>query len=116
MATLDEYAGSIDGTTKTNSLPALWTSLLCQVQDTAADPREEVRTGAISTLIRIFENHGDDLSAAAWQLLLQTILIPLLQADAESIPQANASTSVDIKGQVATTKLVLEGIAKLVST
>jgi nicotinic acid mononucleotide adenylyltransferase len=98
-------------------LSALWTLLLCRVRDVAADLREEVRTGAISTLIRIFDNHGDDISADAWQMVLQAILLPLLSVDAKNFPEARKNVNqADVKSRVATSKLALEGIAKLLST
>jgi hypothetical protein len=117
MSDLDEYARSAESVaeTKTQSLPALWALLLSRIRDTASDPREEVRTGAISTLIRIFNNHGDDLSTDSWQLVLMTILLPLLDTDAKSL-QNIGDAPAEAKGRETTTKLVLDGVAKLVST
>jgi hypothetical protein len=120
MASLDEFAAKTTekpSSNDTKSMPALWTILLNRIQDTAADTREEVRTGAISTLIRIFDNHGDDLSAEAWQLVFLRILLTLLKTDAESFPPAtNAADQAEAKGRITTSKLALEGVAKLLTT
>lgn len=114
-STFDDFARNVNRDSgEPQSLPALWTVLLEGLRDTAADRREEVRTGAISTLIRIFDNHGDDLSADSWQFVLTSILLPLIKTDAENLHANQDGT--DVKGQKTTTKLVLDGVARLVST
>lgn len=120
MKSLDEFAA--DTTNHKTSkdavpMPALWALLLGRIRNTAADVREEVRTSAISTLVRIFENHGDDLSADAWQFIFQTILLPSLQTDAQSFTEGAQTTDpAEAKGRVTTSKLLLEGMAKLLIT
>lgn len=98
------------------NLPALWISLLSRIRDIASDTREEVRTGAISTLVRIFANHGDELSSAAWQLVLRTIFLPLLRRDSDSYPGSSQGDVPELKARITTSKLMLQGVAKLLST
>jgi hypothetical protein len=104
------------------SMPALWLLLLRRLTDTTADPREEVRTGALHTILRIFDNHGDDLSPDAWQLCLRTILLPMLSDDAqmayELLQQCDDSAEAEeeiteLRGRVTTSRLLLEGTSKL---
>ncbi|KIW06739.1 uncharacterized protein PV09_02432 [Verruconis gallopava] len=123
VKSLDEFArvaGSTNSSAisraSTSTLPSLWIHLLSRISLAAGDSREEVRTGAISTLIRIFDNHGDDLSANAWQLVLQSILLQVVENDARSFTKFSRSEVAEVNGRVATSKLVLEGVAKLVST
>lgn len=120
MDSLDEFAvDTADNKISKGAMPmpALWALLLCRIRNTAADVREEVRTSAISTLVRIFENHGDDLSAEAWQFVFQTILLPSLQTDAQSFTEGTQTTEpAETKGRITTSKLLLEGMAKLLTT
>jgi hypothetical protein len=105
------------------SKPALWILLLRRVSDMTIDSREEVRTGAIHTILRIFDNYGDEISSATWQLCLWTILLPMLRANAEIydalVPSTDGPYPDDlvpiIKGQIVTSKLMLEGTSKLIA-
>ncbi|QDS74455.1 hypothetical protein FKW77_006507 [Venturia effusa] len=105
------------------SKPALWIILLRRVSDMTTDPREEVRLGATHTILRIFDNHGDNISSDAWQLCLWSILLPMLRSNADiyhslfpSIdgPYPNDLVSV-VKGHIVTSKVMLEGSSKLIS-
>jgi hypothetical protein len=108
-----------------NSMPALWLLLLRRLTDTTADSREEVRTGALHTILRIFDNHGDDLSPDAWQLCLRTILLPMLSEDVhlalnllllcDSSGEAENEVT-ELKGRIITSRLLLEGTSKLFAT
>jgi hypothetical protein len=107
------------------SMPALWLLLLRRLTDTTADPREEVRTGALHTILRIFDNHGEDLSPDAWQLCLRTILLPMLSEDAQMASNLlqhceNSGDAeeelVELRGRITTSRLLLEGTSKLFAT
>jgi hypothetical protein len=106
------------------SMPALWLLLLRRLTDTTADPREEVRTGALHTILRIFGNHGEDLSPDSWQLCLRVILLPVLREDAHMdsslIKEPSGSNTdfdlTEIKGRITTSRLLLEGTSKLFAT
>ncbi|TID21580.1 hypothetical protein E6O75_ATG04975 [Venturia nashicola] len=106
------------------SKAALWVLLLRRVSDMTTDPREEVRTGAIHTILRIFDNHGDEISSDAWQLCLWTILLPMLKSDADVYhgltPTTDGPYSDDlvsiVKGHIVTSKLMLEGSNKLIAS
>ncbi|KAF2431142.1 hypothetical protein EJ08DRAFT_649208 [Tothia fuscella] len=104
------------------SMPALWLLLLRRLTDTIADHREEVRTGALQTILRIFDNHGEDLSPDSWQLCLHAILLPMLREDARlDLVLVDKVTGVDtrdeelaeIKGRITTSRLLLDGTSKL---
>jgi hypothetical protein len=103
-------------------MPALWLLLLRRLTDTTADSREEVRTGALHTILRIFDNHGEDLSPGAWQLCLRTILLPMLSEDvnmASNLLQLSDESGeteekiTELKGRIVTSRLLLEGTSKL---
>jgi hypothetical protein len=117
IAELRDYA-------EKESKPALWILLLRRVSDMTTDSREEVRTGAIHTILRIFDNYGDEISFDAWQLCLWTILLPMLHSNAEVYDALITSTDGPypddlismMKGQIVTSKLMLEGTSKLVAS
>jgi len=106
-------------------MPSLWLLLLRRLTDTTADSREEVRTGALHTILRIFGNHGEDLSADAWELCLRAIMLPMLDNDAQmdialieqaSEPSVAEGGVAELKGRVVTSRLLLEGTSKLFAT
>lgn len=88
------------------------------------DTREEVRTGAIHTVLRIFDNYGDDISSDAWQLCLWAIILPILRFNANVYNTITPSTDDPypddlvyvVKGHIVTSKLMLEGSSKLVAS
>jgi hypothetical protein len=119
----DELFRGLLSSAESSSMPALWLLLLRRLTDTTADPREEVRTGALHTILRIFTNHGEDLSPGAWQLCFRTILLPMLSEDvqmASNLLHEDFSMSdediTELKGRVTTARLLLEGTSKLFAT
>lgn len=104
------------------SLISLWLLVLHHITAVIKDSREEVRNGAVHTIIRIFDNHGDDFSPRAWELCLRQILFQIMSVDLisyhEVLPAVTESVDFepspdDIKSKVATSKIIVEGICKL---
>src|ERR1700709_229626 len=75
--------------------------------------------GAIQTLLRIFDAYGDQLSAEAWSMCLQSVMFKLLSSIEEQLQVTNdpeSSTSEkDKNGWNETTVVVLSGITKLLA-
>lgn len=96
-----------------------WILLLYRLTDVVSDNRAEVRNGAFQTLMRIFKNCEDQLSASPWQLCLETLILRLLRRDAENQKNARStseSTSAEtLAGLEYTTKTVVEGTASLIA-
>jgi hypothetical protein len=102
-------------------IPFAWLSLLRRLTDMTADSRDEVRNGAVHTTLRIFDNHGDDLTPNMWQLCLETILLRMVDTDVRS--QTELRTERDqaedwdevsfLKGKIGTSQIILEGMSKL---
>jgi len=106
------------------SLPLLWLLVLHQITAIITDSREEVRNGAVHTIIRIFDNHGDDFSPRAWQLCLKQIFMRVMAVDLASynaiLPaeadSADFEPSVnDVKSKVETSQIIVQGVCKLFS-
>ncbi|KAB2570759.1 Armadillo-like helical [Lasiodiplodia theobromae] len=102
---------------KTQSIPAMWLHLLERIATIAHDRRAEVRNGTLHTLLRIFDNYGDQLSPASWNLCLRVIMFRLLAFDIKQ-HQAFRSTSADPEeahAWVETSHIILNGLVKLFS-
>ncbi|KAK8166536.1 endosomal peripheral membrane protein-like protein [Phyllosticta citrichinensis] len=104
---------------KVHSLPAMWLHLLLRIASVAQDRRAEVRNGTLHTLLRIFDNYGDQLTPASWNLCLRVILFHLLHSnikDQKDLQSASPSPDIEeLKGWVETTRIILNGLVKLFS-
>lgn len=103
----------------------LWLLVLNHITSVIADSREEVRNGAVHTIIRIFDNHGDDFSPRAWELCFRRILLEIMFVDLKSyqeiLPDDTESADVEssfeeIKSKVSTSRIIVEGVCKLFAT
>ncbi|KAK7549576.1 endosomal peripheral membrane protein-like protein [Phyllosticta citricarpa] len=104
---------------KVHSLPAMWLHLLLQIASVAQDRRAEVRNGTLHTLLRIFDNYGDQLTPASWNLCLRAIIFHMLHSnikDQKELQSASPPLSPEeVKGWVETTRIILNGLVKLFS-
>ncbi|KAL1642367.1 Endocytosis and vacuole integrity protein [Diplodia intermedia] len=102
---------------KTQSIPAMWLHLLERIATIAHDRRGDVRNGTLHTLLRIFDNYGDQLSPASWNLCLRVIMFRLLDFDIKQ-HLAFRSTNADPEeahSWVETSHIILNGLVKLFS-
>ncbi|TVY22453.1 MON2-like protein [Lachnellula hyalina] len=107
---------------------ALWMLLLLRLTAVTTDERLELRntrnpltvaTGAIQTLLRIFDAYGDQLGPEAWSMCLQSVIFKLLSSIEEQLvttsdPESEISDK-DRIGWNETTVVVLNGITKLLA-
>jgi hypothetical protein len=115
---------------------ALWMLLLLRLTAVTTDERLELRnsktfhtsstadaltnvTGAIQTLLRIFDAYGDQLSPEAWSMCLQSVIFKLLSSIEEQLkttsdPESEISDK-DRIGWNETTVVVLNGITNLLA-
>jgi C-terminal region of Mon2 protein len=101
----------------------IWLYLLKRLTDLIPDPRHEVRNGAIQTILRIFDSHGDDLSPTMWQLCLDSILLLMITTDVNTYSnhlQSDDDISDDdeaeiLKNKIGTTQVLLQGFSKLLA-
>lgn len=74
-------------------------------------------TGAIQTLLRIFDAYGEQLSADAWSMCLHSVMFKLLSSIEMQLQISNSPASLisdrDKRGWHETTVVVLSGITKL---
>ncbi len=110
-----------------DDIKSLWLLVLRRITSIINDSREEVRNGAVHTILRIFDNHGDEFSVPTWQLCLDEILFRIMVADVQSYravvnsgsppPGGQPQHSVEVlKARMATSKIIIEGICKLIGT
>lgn len=111
--TLEQMSGSKD------FAGIIWLYLLQRLADLISDPRHEVRNGAIHTILRIFDVHGDDLTPIVWKLCLDTILLPLMMKNTNSFGEGtnsvDSTTSEPMDDKIGTTNVLLQGFCKLFS-
>lgn len=106
-------------------LTSLWLLVLRRITSIINDSREEVRNAAVHTILRIFDSHGDEFLVPTWQLCLDEILFRIMVADVQSYStivnsgshpdQPHRSVEV-LKARMATSKIIIEGICKLIGT
>jgi hypothetical protein len=79
----------------------------------------DTRTGAIQTLLRIFDAYGHQLSPEAWSMCLQSVMFNLLSSIESQLEENNDSessmSSKDKTGWNETTVVVLSGITNLLA-
>jgi len=79
----------------------------------------DTRTGAIQTLLRIFDAYGHQLSPEAWSICLQSVMFNLLSSIESQLEENNDSessmSSKDKTGWNETTVVVLSGITNLLA-
>ncbi|KKY17592.1 putative endosomal peripheral membrane protein [Diplodia seriata] len=95
----------------------MWLHLLERIATIAHDRRGDVRNGTLHTLLRIFDNYGDQLSPASWNLCLRVIMFRLLDFDIKQ-HLAFRSTNADPEeahAWVETSHIILNGLVKLFS-
>ena len=106
-------------------LASLWLLVLRRITSIINDSREEVRNGAVHTILRIFDSHGDEFSVPTWQLCLDEILFQIIVADVQSYsaiintgsyPSQPQGSVEALKARMATSKIITEGICKLIGT
>ncbi|CAI7623976.1 unnamed protein product [Penicillium glandicola] len=98
---------------------SLWLLLLLRIVDITTDSRPEIRNSAVHTLLRIFDDYGQQLSPNAWGLCLNMVLFkmaerietPLLQAKKN---RTNAKSD-DFKAWVDTTVVMINGLSNLIT-
>lgn len=93
-----------------------WVLLLYRLADTISDDRAEVRNSSFQTILRIFNNHGDDFSTAAWQLSLETLLLKILRENvAKQVSLRAEKVNAAIVALDSTSRTLLEDTAALIS-
>ncbi|CAK4033989.1 related to MON2 Peripheral membrane with a role in endocytosis and vacuole integrity [Lecanosticta acicola] len=70
-----------------DSKPAQWLLLLIRLGGVAARPLKEIRNAAFQTICSVFKSHGEELSPAAWDLLVRNTLFHIARADSYSYMQ-----------------------------
>lgn len=98
-----------------SSRPAQWMFLLYRLSDVVLDGRAEVGNGAFQTLLRIFQNQGDQFSIPTWQLCFQALLLRILQEDSGRQQRTKNLHLEDATSLDQTSRNLLEGTAALIS-
>ena len=101
----------------------IWLYLLKRLTDLISDPRHEVRNGAVQTILRIFDSHGDDLSPTMWQLCLDSILLVMLTTDVKTYyghlqsddDIENEEDASIMRNKIGTSQVLLQGFSKLLA-
>ncbi|KAF2145821.1 uncharacterized protein K452DRAFT_265191 [Aplosporella prunicola CBS 121167] len=99
------------------SIPAMWLHLLLRIASIAHDRRADVRNGTLHTLLRIFDNYGDQLSPTAWNLCHRSITFRLLRLNVQRQRELRSGSDLadaeEANGWVETTSIILNGMVKL---
>lgn len=96
----------------------MWLQVLLNLSAITTDKRTELRTSAIQTIQRIFENYVDQLSSDAWMLCLRSVLFGMVESNLliqNSFRRESQPAEADITGWNETTKTVLDSVSTLVS-
>ncbi|KAF2842373.1 endosomal peripheral membrane protein-like protein [Patellaria atrata CBS 101060] len=102
--------------TRQGSISALWCLLLFRLAAVTADPRAEVRNGAVQTILRIFDNYGQQLSSEAWTLCINLVVFKMVNAnikEQDRIRKIDSTSTDNIKSWNETTKVLFDGISHL---
>ncbi|KAF2668027.1 endosomal peripheral membrane protein-like protein [Microthyrium microscopicum] len=102
----------------------VWLYLLKKLSDLVGDNRHEVRNTTVHTTIRIFDNHGDDLSPAVWKLCFYSVLFSMVSIDVEAYTTFQAADGWDqseetveaLVAKISTSKVILESLSTLMAS
>lgn len=96
---------------------AQWLLLLLRLRDVTAVDRAEVRNAAFQTVCSIFRNHGHQLSPAAWDLTMRSVILRIPANDVAK-QQAVTFAVASKEGEAVrdeTSKMILVSTADLLS-
>ena len=115
-------ASTMDTVSEEEMMPVAWLFLTKRLADLVADSRHEVRNGAVHTALRIFDNHGDELSPQVWQFCLESILFPMVWKDIATYSDLKPNEDNDadfievVKAKIGTSQIVLQGMSRLIAS
>jgi hypothetical protein len=101
------------------SRSSLWLLLLLRIVDLTTDGRSEIRNSAITTLLRILDAYGQQLSPRAWHLCLNRVLFAMIedvQATVLDVLKTNKLTESDeARAWVETAVVMIKGCSDLIA-
>ncbi|EMD01228.1 hypothetical protein BAUCODRAFT_202568 [Baudoinia panamericana UAMH 10762] len=104
------------GTDATSSKSSQLLLLLLRLRTVVSETQKEVRNAAFQTICSILTNHGDKLSATAWDLLLRSVVLEVAADDrqlynAEEQPDEGSYKSAD----ASISQAIVFGVASLLA-
>lgn len=98
----DEFDEELQSSPLHESKPAQWLLLLIRLREVASRPLKDIRNAAFQTICSVYKTHGDELSPAAWNLLLRNTLLRIARADSyfyieDGDSQQASSNSPDVE-------------------
>lgn len=106
---LKEIESRLEGTTG-DSRAAQWLLVLVRLRDIIKSGQKEARKAALQIICSICKNHGGQLSAGSWRVLLHVSLVGILCDNATAVESTQASDDGMRNGKEMT-QTILEGIA-----
>ena len=104
--------------------PALWLHSLRRAAELAADKRNDVRNGAIRTIMTLFSTKYEQMGPFTWQVCMELIWLRMLYEDYQAYltilelttPEASEEESIEvIKGRIDTSGILLGGISTIIA-
>ena len=81
------------------------------------DERQEVRDSAIQTILGMIDDIGDRLSPRAWETIMRTVALDMLQLDVEKLRRIVEQTQPDSQehhqDSTSSSTILLAGIARI---
>jgi hypothetical protein len=100
-----------------NSRAAQWLLVLVRLRGIVKTGQKEARKAAFQIICSICKNHGAQLSAGSWNVLLHTVVVGILCDNAEAVSSSADKPSTGDHIQIAKqmTDVVLEGMAAVLA-
>lgn len=77
----EEFDEELQSSPLRESKPAQWLLLLIRLREVASRPLKDIRNAAFQTICSVYKTHGDELSPAAWDVLLRNTLFRIARTD-----------------------------------
>lgn len=96
---------------------AQWLLVLVRLRDIVRSGQKEAQKAAFQIICSICKNHGTQLSAGSWNVLLHTVVLGMLCDNAEAVSGSIAAPTADDHVQIAQemTGVILEGTAAVLA-
>ncbi|KAI9728720.1 MAG: hypothetical protein M1828_002826 [Chrysothrix sp. TS-e1954] len=98
------------------SMQAIWLNVHNTLVLLASDRRQEVRNGALHTILRIVESNGSDFTSSVWDIIFRTVILDLMTRSIQSyraLQEKTGSPAGMLELVLASSRIVLSGASRL---
>lgn len=98
-----------------DSRAAQWLLVLVRLRDIVRSGQKESRKAAFQIICSICKNHGAQLSAGSWEILLQAVVFGIVSDHAAATTETSKVDPEEVQTAAEMTEIILEGTSSVVA-